>query len=120
MPLKSFLYWFADPDNTYGSCLSLRHSADGLTQVLDGADSAESSILAVYSFVGIVESIVPVAVFGDADGVYHFADIIFVVVCGNDHGIIVFSNGIYDIRLCAGGHGYSVSLSDKVFADRFR
>lgn len=66
-----------------------------------------------------MESVGSKAVFGNADGVYHIADIILIIVCGNNDRMAVFSDSIYGVRIGAGGHGYPVSLTGKVFIDGF-
>lgn len=75
--------------------------------------------MSVYPLVGIVESIVSKAVFGNADGVYHIADIILIIVCGNNDRMAVCSHSIYGVRIGVGSHGYLISPTGKVLIDGF-
>lgn len=108
-----------DTDHAYGSCLTLGDKSDDIPQIFGRGVPAVCGIAAVNAFVGIVKSIVSAVVFCDADGVYHFADIVPVVVGGNYYGSTVLSDGVYGVRSRVGGHGYPVSPMSKVPADGY-
>lgn len=79
-----------DSNNTYGCCPPKGYLANGIPQIFYRGIFVVCSIPPIYLFINIMECIISQFIFCDADGVYHFADIILVIVCGNNDGIAVF------------------------------